>query len=53
MEAIWGNTWIEYGSRFQKVVVNAAETAGITGIFQVGISDSDELELMPISGRKG
>ncbi len=32
---------------------NAAETAGITGIFQVGISDSDELELMPISGRKG
>ena len=37
----------------KKLVVNAAETAGITGIFQVGISDSDELELMPISGRKG
>ena len=37
----------------KKLVVNAAETAGITGIFQIGISDSDELELMPISGRKG
>lgn len=37
----------------RKIVVNAAEMAGIAGIFQVGISDSDELELMPISGRKG
>ena len=37
----------------KKLVINAAETAGITGIFQVGISDSDELELVPISGRKG
>ena len=37
----------------KKLVVNAAETAGITGIFQVEISDNDELELLPISGRKG
>lgn len=46
------STWIKYGSGFQKLVVNAAETAGITGFFQVGISD-DELELVPILGRKG
>ena len=37
----------------KKLVVNAAETAGITGIFQVEISDNDELELLSISGRKG
>lgn len=37
----------------RKIVINAAETAGITGVFQVGISDDDELDLMPISDRKG
>ena len=38
---------------YKKIVVNAAETAGITRFVQVGVSDGYELELVPISGRKG